>query len=171
VHRLGWGARPDPDAAGLATTMVALALALLAWLANPFSALLIVPALHVFMALSTPQLRPRRLLGSVALIALAAAPLALVALFYAEQLGAGPGAAAWGALLLLAGGYVGPVSALLWSLALGCGAASLLSAVAAETVPAVPAAGASGESRLMIRGPRTYAGPGSLGGTESALYR
>jgi len=171
VQRLGWGTRPDADAAGLATVMVALALALLVWLANPLTALLMVPALHIFMALSTPQLRPRRVLGSIGLLALAALPLALVGLYYAEQLGGGPLAAAWGTLLLVAGGYVAPVSALLWSIAFGCGAASLLGSVAAELAPSVVAEGVPGDMHFTSRGPLTYAGPGSLGGTESALYR
>ncbi len=171
VRRLGWGTRPDPDAAGLATALVALAVALIAWIGDPLSALLLLPALHIFIALSTPQLRPRRALGSLALLALAAAPLALVALFYASAFGAGPGAGAWGAVLLLAGGHVGPLSALLWSLALGCAAASLISVLSVEIAPEQPVASPPGEIRFMIRGPLSYAGPGSLGGTESALRR
>lgn len=171
VRRLGWGTRPDPDAAGLATTLVAVGVALVAWIVNPLGALLIVPALHVFMGLSTPQLRPRRVLGSIGLLALAAAPLALVALYYATTLDAGPGAAAWGALLLLAGGYVGPGSALLWSLGFGCAAACLITVVGEGVAPEQPAANGGGELAYMTRGPLTYAGPGSLGGTDSALYR
>jgi hypothetical protein len=171
VRRLRWGTRPDPDAAGIATVLLATAVAVAAWIENPFSALLIVPALHVLLALSTPQLRPRRALGSLCLLALAALPLALIALYYANALDAGPGAVAWGALLLLAGGYIGPASALAWSLALGCAAAALIAVVGEEINPEEPAAGEPREIRFMIRGPLTYAGPGSLGGTESALHR
>ncbi len=171
VRRLRWGTRPDPDAAGIATAMLATVVALVAWIENPFSALLMLPALHVLLALSTPQLRPRRVLGSLCLLLLAALPLALIALFYANALGAGPGGVAWGALLLVAGGYIGPLSALAWSLALGSGAAALIAVVGEEINPEEPAAGAPGEIRFMIRGPLGYAGPGSLGGTESALHR
>ena len=171
VRALRWGTRPDPDAAGLATAMVALVLALLVWIGNPLQALLLLAPLHVFLVLSTPQLRPPHLLGSLALLALAATPFALVLLFYALALGAGPVSVAWGALLLLAGGHIGPVSALLWSIAFGCLAAAGLLALAADIAPEAPAAGAPREIRFMSRGPLTYAGPGSLGGTESALRR
>ena len=171
VRTLRWGTRPDPDAAGLATAMVALVLALLVWIGNPLQALLLLAPLHVFLVLSTPQLRPPHLLGSLALLALAATPYALVLLFYALALGAGPVSVAWGALLLLAGGHIGPVSALLWSIAFGCLAAAGLLALAADIAPEAPAAGAPREIRFMSRGPLTYAGPGSLGGTESALRR
>ena len=65
-------------------------------------------------------------------------------------------------LLAAVGGQVGLAGALAWSLLAGC-----LSAVLAivlrkplrDTVPPGP----------VTRGPLTYAGPGSLGGTESAL--
>lgn len=170
VRRLGWGTRPDPDAAGLAAALLAVLVAFLAWIANPFAALLIIPALHIFMALCTPQLRPRRALASLALLALAALPLVLVALYYALALHADLPQAAWGTLLLVASGHVGPLSALVWSVGLGCAAASLISILAEGARPAEPAAGGPGELRFMIRGPLSYAGPGSLGGTESALY-
>jgi hypothetical protein len=171
VRRLRSGTRPDPDAAGLAGALIALAVGLIAWLSNPLSALLIIPALHVFIALSTPQLRPRRALGSLGLLMLALLPLALVAAFYASALDAGPAGAAYGALLLFAGGHIGPAAALLWSLALGCWAGALIAAVSAEIAPPPAAAKSPGEIRFMVRGPLTYAGPGSLGGTESALRR
>ena len=172
VRTLRWGARPDPDAAGLATVSVALALALLVWIGNPLTALLLIAPLHVFLVLSTPQLRPPHVLGSIALLVLAAVPFALVLLYYALALGAGPVAVAWGALLAFAGGHVGPVSALLWSIAFGCCAAAALLALAADIAPDAPAPpGGPREIRFMSRGPLTYAGPGSLGGTESALRR
>ncbi len=77
---------------------------------------------------------------------------------------------AWTALLLLAGGQVGILGALLWSLALGCLAAGVMLALT-PTSP-LPGLGAdSGAEEITIRGPRSYAGPGSLGGTESALRR
>jgi hypothetical protein len=54
---------------------------------------------------------------------------------------------------------------LLWSLLGGCAGAALTIAWhsrAREDADALP---------ITVRGPRSYAGPGSLGGTESALRK
>jgi hypothetical protein len=68
-------------------------------------------------------------------------------------------------VLLIGGGGFGMLAAIEWSLYLGC----------AVSVIAI-ARGAARESRpeplpVTIRGPVTYAGPGSLGGTKSAIRR
>ncbi|HEY4451926.1 MAG TPA: M28 family peptidase [Solirubrobacteraceae bacterium] len=167
IARLASSARPDGDVAGLALLLVLLAIAFAAWIGNPFTALLALPALHLWLLLAAPELRPRRA-ACVALVAVGLAPLALLIAFYARQLGLGAGGVAWSALLLVAGGHVGVGAAILWSLALGCGAGAVLLAAA----PAPPAAPRSGDGvEVTIRGPLSYAGPGSLGGTESALRR
>jgi len=135
---------------------------------NPFTALLLIPALHLWLLLASPELRPRRL-GSLVLLVLGVVPLLLLMAFYARELGLGPGEVAWTAVLLVAGGQIGLGGALLWSVGLGCAAAAALVALGSPE----PAAGATAptESRVTIRGPISYAGPGSLGGTESALRR
>jgi hypothetical protein len=120
------------------------------------------------MLIASPELRPRRT-GSIALIALGLAPLLLVIVFYAHQLGFGPGGLAWTAVLLLAGGQAGLGGAILWSLALGCGVVAVMLAVGRLSPP--PAVNGDEEVEITIRGPMSYAGPGSLGGTESALRR
>jgi hypothetical protein len=70
------------------------------------------------------------------------------------------------ALLLVAGGHVG-----FWTW-LQC---SLFAAVAIGIAPLAlrrrPPVERPREPEISVRGPRTYAGPGSLGGTESALRR
>jgi len=168
MRRLGWGVLPDPEVAGLSIMIVLLGVAVAVWVGNPLAALLLVPAAHLWLWLASPELRPPRA-GSLALVALGLAPLALLIAFYADRLGLGPGEVAWTALLLLAGGHVGLGGAILWSLALGSAAAATLLAVS----PMLPAAGPGpGEQvEVTIRGPLSYAGPGSLGGTESALRR
>jgi hypothetical protein len=168
VRRLGWGASPDPEVAGLSMLLVALAIGVLAWLSNPYTALLLVPALHLWLLLASPELRPRRL-GALALVGLGVLPLLLLVVFYAHQLGLGVGGVAWTAMLLLAGGHVGLGGALLWSAAFGCAAAAAMLAVRSLPAPAGPQAADGVE--VTIRGPMSYAGPGSLGGTESALRR
>jgi hypothetical protein len=71
--------------------------------------------------------------------------------------------------VLLAGGHVGLAGALVWSAAFGCVVAAVL---VAARLPRAPAGVQLEEGmEVTIRGPRSYAGPGSLGGTESALRR
>jgi hypothetical protein len=162
VRRLGFTSQPDPDAAGLAAMLVLLGVALLAWLINPFAALLLVPAAH--LGLLAADSRARAL--SLPALGLALLPLAALLFVFARELGLAPLALAESVVLSLVGGQGGPFAALLWSLALG----SLLSLLA------LVLADRGGErieplERLEIstRGPLSYAGPGSLGGTESAL--
>ena len=173
VRRLGWSVRPDPEVAGLSMLLVALPLGLVVWVSNPFTALLALPALHLWLLLASPDRlgigpRPRRLV-SLALVALGVLPLALLIVFYAHQLGLGLGEVAWMAVLLLAGGHVGLGAAILWSLAFGCVAAAAMLAVGAPRPS--PGARVADGIEVTIRGPMSYAGPGSLGGTESALRR
>jgi hypothetical protein len=168
VRRLRWGRRPDPEVAGLSLLLVLLGLALVVWLGNPYTALLLLPALHLWLLIASPELRPRAPVA-LALILAALLPLALIVAFYAHQLGLGAGEIAWMSLLAVAGGHVGLFAAILWSIGLGTLAAVLMLAFAPEP----PLLGPPAEEALevTIRGPLTYAGPGSLGGTTSALRR
>jgi hypothetical protein len=61
-------------------------------------------------------------------------------------------------------------AALLWSVMLGCLATAVILAVRATRRPELEAVGA-GTGAVSIRGPIGYAGPGSLGGTKSAIRR
>ena len=115
-----------------------------------------------------PERRPRPIAG-LGLLALALLPLGLLIAFYAHQLGYGPGGVAWTAVLLLAGGHVGVGAAVLWSCAFGCVVALALVALTPAADPV--AFGPDERPQVTIRGPLSYAGPGSLGGTESALRR
>jgi Peptidase family M28 len=166
ARRFALPVRPVEDSAGLGPMLVLLAVALLVWLANPFASLLLVPALHLWLLACSPDLRRRALAYASILASLA--PLALLLLAYALELGLGPSALAENAVLLPAGGGVGLFGALVWSVAFGCLASVLL-----LTRPRVPIADGGQEEWMEIstRGPLTYAGPGSLGGTESALRR
>jgi Peptidase family M28 len=171
VRRIGWGVRPEPEVAGLSMLLVAVAVALLAWVSDPLTALLAVPALHLWLVIASPELRASgersRRVGALALVALGVLPLVLLIAFYAHQLGMGVGAVAWMGVLLLAGGYVGLGAAILWSVAFGCAAAAVMLAV--RSVPGAPDVPPGARVEVTIRGPMSYAGPGSLGGTESAL--
>ncbi len=159
--------RGDAEAAAVPMLLVLLGVAFVAWVSNPFAALLLVPALHLWLLLAA-GLRPRRVISAVLVMAGAAPALLLVA-FYSHALGLGVGASAWMVVLLLSGGHVGLGTAVLWSLALGC---AVVAAMLALRRPAVREESATGDPiEISIRGPLSYAGPGSLGGTESALHR
>ena len=168
MRRLGLAVRPSSDTAGLAMLLVLLAVTVLVWAINPFTALLLLPATHLWLLVVSPELRPRPP-AALLLVALGLLPLMLFVSFYAHQLGFGLGGLAWTAVLLLAGGSVGLGAAILWSLAAGCAVACALVALLPWARPASSRRGAPSE--VTIRGPLTYAGPGSLGGTESALRR
>jgi hypothetical protein len=168
VRRLGLRVRPDDDGAGLAMLTVLLVVAVVVWLGNPYAALLVLGALHLWLLLVSPRTRPPRL-AALVLVALALVPLVLLIAFYAHVLGTGPGAIAWGAVLLIAGGHIGIAATVLWSLGFGCVVAAALLATAPEAE--LGDDGIGGGTPLRIRGPLSYAGPGSLGGTESALRR
>jgi Peptidase family M28 len=170
ARRLALPLRPSADGAALMVLLVLLAVALLTWIFNPFACLLLVPALHLLLVAIGPGRRPGPWTRALAYgaLALGALPLLLLALAYARELGLGPGGLIESAVLALAGGQLGPLSVLLWSVGLGCLFAALLLAPAAETISAP---GTDGWSEIATRGPASYAGPGSLGGTESALRR
>ena len=178
MRRLGLPCRPsDEDAAVLAPLLVLGALAVVVWVLAPLTALLLVLPLHVWLVFASPLRPPRGRvpLGALGLVALGAAPLALLVAFYAAQLELGLGGVAHTAVLLLAGGRVGVAGAAAWSVAFGCLAAVLLVALAPPPAerPWIggPEDGLGEREAITVRGPLSYAGPGSLGGTESALRR
>jgi hypothetical protein len=93
-------------------------------------------------------------------------PVALVGLHQMTALGIGPPGLARTWLIAAAGGHVSPWTALVAGLGCACFAVVVRAVVARGRVaPAVP------PDRPRTRGPATYYGPGSLGGTESALRR
>jgi hypothetical protein len=167
IRRLGLRTRPDADAAGVSILLVLVAVCLLAWIANPFVALLLLPALYLWLLLLSPQLRARRA-AAFALVAIGVTPIVLLVSSYAQELGLGPGQVAWTAILLLAGGHVGVLAATAHP---KVRLQRVAAAIFAYKAPPLPAPWLDGSTEITIRGPLTYAGPGSLGGTESALRR
>jgi len=152
------------QAAGVIIVLVATAVACVMWIANPYSAALLIPALHIWLFALAPDLRMPRALRLL-IVGLGLLPIVLVLAGLARSLGLGAIDGAWELLLLTAGGHISLGSLLLWSLVAGCAISALLVAAAGE------APAAAGDVPITVRGPRSYAGPGSLGGTESALRR
>jgi hypothetical protein len=178
VLALGWfgirplllrhaGARGSAAAGSLAAASGAVlcTLAAVVWAANPYAAALLLPAAHLWLFAAAPQ---TRLVGwpGVAAIAAGLLPFVLVALYFMRALGLDPLELAWMMLLSAASGQLSLAVAVVAGGLLACLAALLAVMRTRRRV----AAGAEPEP-LRTRGPVTYAGPGSLGGTESALRR
>lgn len=162
MRYVGGDARPAAPGTGAAVALVLSAAVLAVWALNPAAALFLVPALHLWMIAAVGEARPR---GGSALLVAGLLPLLLAAAYYLVRLGLDPLAGAWYVLLLITGGHVGLPTALLGCLLLGLFAAmvSIMWARFRE--------GERAEPKPTVRGPVSYAGPGSLGGTESALRR
>jgi hypothetical protein len=150
--------------AAAALLLVLCAVTLAIWWADPFAAALLVPALHLWLWAAGAQRRlPRGLVVGLLLGGLALPVLAV--LLSAGELGLSVPQAAWSWVLLVAGGGVSLTAAFAASVVLGCGVSMTLIALRALRQPRPePAA-------VTVRGPVSYAGPGSLGGTGSALRR
>jgi len=163
-------ARPGAATAaqGPAIAVVLSALATLVWVFNPYAAALLLPLAHLWLAVATGGPRWRGPLGAVALVA-GALPLLLVPFAYAAAWDAGPLAVAWTAVLAAAGGHLSLATAAVVAILLAC-ALWLVRTLARPAEPA-PADDPPPSARFVTRGPLSYAGPGSLGGTRSALRR
>ena len=163
----GGGRRPESpaaDAAAVALSVVLCLLTLIVWVFNPFAALLLVPALHLWLWLAQPGVRSRR--WSIGLLLLVGiAPGVLVLFYYGNAYGLSPLSLAW-SLALMPGGAMSVVAALCWAVALGCVSSAFIIGLRAARAAATAA-----EAPVTVRGPASYAGPGSLGGTKSALRR
>jgi hypothetical protein len=158
-------ADPGPrGAAGVAVLLVMCAAALAIWLTNPFAAVLLIPALHLWMWVVDPDVRLRGVVTVALLLIGLVAPILLI-VYYANALGLGPAQLAWNALLLVAGGHIKLPAVLEFGVMLGCVTSVFVIAVWGQREPRAE------DLPITVRGPITYAGPGSLGGTESALRR
>ena len=146
----------------LAPVAVVVACASAWWLVNPYAALVLVLPCYLWLVVAGRVVHPRR--GpAVAAVLVSLLPAAVLLQSVAAQLGTGLGNAPWFAFLALAGGQGGLLASLAWALALGAAAAALRAAWDAGTTDAA--------RPVTVRGPVSYAGPGSLGGTRSARRR
>jgi hypothetical protein len=154
---------PDSPGAGAALALVLVIAGLAVWIVNPFAALVLLLALHLWLLVTASPVPPSRPLG-LGLVLLGALPLVAVALAVLDRLSLGPISGLWYGVLLLTGHDVGLYTALVGALLLSCFIAALRITFARR--PPARERGAPS-----VRGPGGYAGPGSLGGTESALGR
>ncbi len=151
--------RPTGSMPAVALSLVFSVELLLVWAANPFVALLLLPAAHLCLLAALPE-GPRRplLIAGMALGALLLPALALI--YYGTQ--AELGLQVGGYLLMLVTSATSSLpTAVLCALIGGSLVSSVLIAIAAGP--------RQGHEDLTLRGPASYAGPGSLGGTSSAI--
>jgi hypothetical protein len=155
-----------PTGGAAATTSFALCAAVLAvWVVNPFAALLLVPAAHLWMLAMLSGVTLRLRTAALVLVAGALAPL-LAAAVYLERLSLDPLEGVWYLWVLVTGHAVSPLTTLLGCVLAGISVAAVqvIAARVGSPPPLEPAA-------PPVRGPGGYAGPGSLGGTPSTLSR
>lgn len=153
----------DGSGAAVAVVCVATALALALWIANPYTAALLALPLVLWLPLLTAEReRERHPLAVLTWLALSLVPLGGVLAIEALSLGLGPLRFSGSWLALLASGQLGLSGFLVLSLA---GALLLATAILAVRSNRLML---RDDLRLTTRGPVTYAGPGSLGGTPSA---
>ena len=166
VVRAPGGRDPAESAAGVVVLLVAVAATIVVWIGNPYAAAPLVPALHLWLFGLAADL-PMRRVARMALVVLGIVPVVIVAIVVARALDLGIASfdGAWELLLVVAGGHVSFAGVLLWSIFGGCAASAL-------TIAWQPRVRDEGtDVPITVRGPRSYAGPGSLGGTESALRK
>jgi len=161
----GRRARPVPGVEGLAvaTGVWICGLAAITWAMNPYAAGVLVLATHLWLFAAGGWRR----WPAIAAVVIGLVPIVLVAVYYGLALDLGPLGLAWGAALAAGSG------AGLWSTLLLAGVLAALAGVirvllARRRIARDETPSGAG---IKTRGPVSYAGPGSLGGTESALRR
>jgi hypothetical protein len=163
ARRTGVRGSPAAGGAGSAIGLVLAVLTFVVWIANPYAAAALLPAAHAWLFLGSPGTRLRGWLGAVAL-AVGALPPLLLGYYYARALGENPLELLWSGFLAVAGGHFRIGTGVVLSLWAGCFAGLIVILRVRRRVGA-----AAPPEPINTRGPITYAGPGSLGGTESAL--
>jgi hypothetical protein len=114
------------------------------------------------MLVTVPEARVRRRFALVLVLG-ALAPVVLVVGVFASAIGASAAQLPWSLLLLVAGGQVGLLALLVLCTLGSCTVGALRLALMPGAEDRAPAPTQS------VRGPMGYAGPGSLGGTDSAM--
>jgi hypothetical protein len=157
-------AQPAAPGAAVATALVIASTLLILWFVNPYATLVLVPAAHLWMLATLVDPPPTRRARAL-LIAGGLLPPLLVAGYYLLRLSMDPITGAWYLVLLVTGHSVGLITALIGCVLFGVLGAVVVIARAREEPPRTV------EERQPVYGPGAHAGPGSLGGTESALRR
>jgi len=156
--------RPGPQvlaaAAGLLATLAVLGI----WLQNPYLGLILAPTAHVWL-LGARERGPLPTPLTLVAVVASALPVGLAAIYVADQIELGL-VAPWKLVVLMTSGQI-PL-----------GISSLLCVLAGSLIGSIAVARLARRQdrspepvEVTMRGPMTYAGPGSLGGTDSAMPR
>ena len=162
-------ARPGPadsPGAGGALALVLAVASIAVWVVNPFAALALLPAFHLWLLVTASPTPPARPVG-LTLVGLGLLVPLLIGLAILYRLSLGPLSGLWYGFLLVTGHSVGFGASLVGCLLLGCACATIEIAWRTRGTPKEEADDEGGS----LFGPGRYAGPGSLGGTQSALRR
>jgi hypothetical protein len=157
--------RPIPGVEGLAaaTGVWICGLAAITWAVNPYAAGVLILATHLWLFAAGGW----RGWPALAAVLAGVVPLAAVVVYYCLALHVSPLGLGWGAALA-AGTGAGVYSTLLLGGVLAALAGTIRVLVARRRLARDETPSGS---QIKTRGPVSYAGPGSLGGTESALRR
>jgi len=154
--------------AGAVLALVLTISVLIVWFVNPIAALVLVPALHLWLIAAIANV-PRRGPAPLLLLIGGVLPFAVVLLYYMDRLSLGPLGGLWYLFQLVMSGDIG-----IWACVAACllvGVFGSLVAILVARARKPPAARVEEPEPVNIFGPGGYAGPGALGGTESALRR
>jgi hypothetical protein len=149
----------SPEAAIALALVLSLELFLL-WFATPFAVLLLLPVAHLAVLAALPEPPASRGLAAAMVVAVLLLPAAVL-FHYGGRLDLGLDLSRYALLLVTSAGT-------LWSIVIG---SLIAGSLASGVIVATAARPRTEEAEITVRGPRTYAGPGSLGGTRSALRR
>lgn len=154
--------RVTAPAAPLGLSAVLVVTAAATWIANPAAAAMMVPAVIIWPLILDVRMRPGRVWAMLGvLVGLAPLLALLVHLVTRYPIGDAASTASW-FVSLLGAGDLGLFPQLWFSMLGGCGLAALVLAAAGRSDD-------PGDAEVTVRGPVSYAGPGSLGGVDSAL--
>ena len=137
VSRLG-PAAGGPEVVSVAVALIMSVAVVLLWLLNPYLALLLLPALHLWQVGAVPPVPQGPLVAAGAVAAGLALPVAALAqLGDRLDLGALDGAMAWNLLLMVTGGHMGTAKMLLLCVVAGCAVATIGAGLAHRREPGV----------------------------------
>jgi hypothetical protein len=165
---------PDSSAPGAAcvTSLAFAVLVMVLTFTNPFAALLLVPALHLWMLATLTDVSWR---GGLVMFVAGLAPIVAVALYYLWRFQLGPIDGAWYLFLLVTGDQTGLLTTLCAALllAISGSVAAILVARARHGGPRPERRGGGrpSEPQVSIFGPGGHAGPGAIGNARSTLGR
>jgi hypothetical protein len=166
-------ALPDSSAPGAAcvTSLAFALLVLVLTVTNPYAALLLVPAAHLWMLATLTNVRWR---GGVVMFLAGLLPIAAVTLYYLARFQLGPVDGAWYLFLLVTGdqtGWLTTACCVLLLAIMGSLGAILLARARRGDAPRERRPPRHGESPPSIFGPGGHAGPGAIGNARSTLGR